>query len=155
MTLERTHQDDRILKRKAGSGANGEVGRVGRVSQQNAVGVMPALAPKPRELTPDRVVRDQRRPLKHLPEQVLTVGCGLRLVHLVKAVTNIAIGLALDNEGAHLRRVAVVVRIQCPGLVLDEGLTQCLEGPGSAKPGEAVLHHLQPGGKGFGVGFAD
>ena len=56
----------------------------------------------------------------------------------------------LDDEGAQLRRVAVVMGVELPALGFDEGLRQRVEALGGAEPGEAVAEMAHAGAEAVG-----
>ena len=71
-------------------------------------------------------------------EHVFAVGQGIGLIPGGEARALPGGGVALDDEGAHRRRMPVVVGVEGARLVLDEGLRQGLEALGGAEPAELV-----------------
>ncbi len=119
--------------------------RMQRIAHQHPVAVVPAGATQVRELPPDRVVGDQRRPAQCLGEQPFAGGAVGGLVHRGEAGAGEGLRCHLDDEGAAAGGVAVVMRVHRAEGRIDEGLGQRVEVAGRAVPDEAVLLVGDPG----------
>ena len=112
--------------------------RMQGVADQHHVPERPALVPDPRKIAPHRFVRNQpvavQRGGKHLLADRLRLLDGL----VGKAVALPGRQIALDQEGAHVGRVAVVMRVEGAEVGFDKGLRQRLEALCGAVPGELV-----------------
>ncbi len=71
-------------------------------------------------------------------EDAFQRGAGLVLAHPVEAGGEECLLVALDQKGAHGRRIAIVMRGDRAGFGFEEGLAQGVEHLGGAEPGEAV-----------------
>ena len=91
---------------------------------------------------PHGLVRDETVALQRPLEDPLAIGQRVRLVHRGKPGALPSRRIALQDERAHARRVAVVVRIEGPVLALDERLREGGEDLGRAEPGELVVERL-------------
>src|ERR1051326_3327245 len=77
-------------------------------------------------------------PAEIFREHALADRLGLILPQARKAAARKAFRVELDDERAHVRRVAVMVGAALPELGAAEGLGQRLEAPAGAEPGEPV-----------------
>src|ERR1041384_260983 len=117
-------EGDRILHCQARSRPYREVRGAQGIADQHHVAGMPAGISHVRKVPPYGLVRDETVPSQGSRERPFTVLKRRRL--------------ALENEGAQVPRVPVVVSIESPVLVLDEGLRQRAKDLRGAEPGEPV-----------------
>ena len=92
---------------------------------------------------------------ERIGEHVLAVAPRRRLVHRRETGAGPGRGIGLDNERAHVRRVAVMVGVEDAVVIGAEGLGQGLEGPGRAEPGELVGKGADGSAEGLGAARPD
>ena len=108
------------------------------VADQHHVVVRPALVPDPGKIAPDRFVRHQRDGRRACGKHLLADR--LRLLDGLVAETVALPGrrVAFDQERAHVRRIAIVMRVEGAEIGRDKRLRQRLERLCGAVPGELV-----------------
>ena len=87
-------------------------------------------------------------------EHLLAVGPALFVAHAVEAGAVPGRRVAFDDERAHARAVAIVVRNERAVLVGAERERQAIEHPGRAVPGELVGERVDPRPEALGVQLA-
>ena len=88
-------------------------------------------------------------------EDALAIGAALGVVHVPQAGARPGVGVALDDEGAHVGGVAVVVGDEGAVLVGAKGQGQGIERPRRSVPHEPVGQVFDPGPEGVGVEVPD
>ncbi len=153
--LEGVGQGDGVFHRQLRPRPDGEMGRVGRVSQQDNIFVSPGLVADPDEVDPAGLVGHQGVATQLIREELLTVGDARGLVCLVQAGPPPARFVALDDEGAGVAVERVHVGLEQSVLVFlkDEG--EGVEWPGGAQPDVLCLAGLQARLEDVGISFAD
>src|ERR1051326_5482583 len=117
------------------------------IADQHHVAGMPAGISHVRKVPPYGLVRDQTVPSQGSRERPFTVLKRCRLVHAEETGTLPRRRIALENEGAQVPRVPVVVSIESPVLVLAEGLRRRAKLLRGANRGEPVAERRDPGTK--------
>src|SRR5437763_2964998 len=98
----------------------------------------PARVTDVREWSPDRTIGDQRMPAEIFREHSLANVPRLGFAHLAETRTLEACLVELDDERAHVARVAVMMGIAVPEFGRAEGLSQCFEALRRAEPRKPV-----------------
>ena len=143
MLAQRLNQRDRVFEGQAGSGTDRKVRAVRGIPEKNPISIHPVFAPQPWKLTPDRVIGQQWRAVQGLSKQLRANLRALLLIHRAKSLRCKTVTIALDDKGAHLRRVPIVMRVEhsLPGT--NESLRERLEGSRSTEPGEVIIEIVQ------------
>src|SRR5438477_213796 len=113
-----------------------------RVADQDELSRGPAPVRQQRKLPPQRLVRDQRMPVQIRRKHALAVRARLGVVHPAECRLVPGGPVAFDDEGAHVRRVTVMVSDKSAVLVAAEGERKAIERPRRAVPREAVAELL-------------
>ncbi len=129
---------NRILHGKAGPRTDGEMCRTLGVADQHRIARAPATVAYVGEIAPDRAIRDQPLACERFGKHALAIAQRVRLAHRGEAGALPGRRVALDDEGAHVRRVPVVMRVEVAVLVRHEGLGQGRKYLRGSKPREFV-----------------
>ena len=131
-------QRDSVLHRQAGAGADGEMRGAQGVAHEHHLVEAPALVPDRGVVAPAGVVGKDGMTAQVLGEDLLAMADGVLRAHVLETGPLPGLRLHFDQEGAHARAVAVVVRTEdaVPGLAKGQG--EAVENPGSPVPDEFV-----------------
>src|SRR5215510_7121590 len=112
------------------------------VADENAIADGPVLVPNLRKPTPDGIVGDQRGATERALEHVLAFGSGGFRAHRLES-TAVERGLVnLDDEGAHVGCMRMVMRVEGPVRSCDESMAEPFEPALCAVPRVAVRQVL-------------
>src|SRR6267154_1864918 len=139
---ERPIKGNRVFEREAGSGANREMHGAQRVADQDELSRGPAPVRQQWKLPPHRLVRNQGMPVQIPRKHALAVRARLRVVHPAECRLFPGGLVAFDDEGAHVGRMAVMVRDKGTVLVAAEGEREAIERLRRAVPCEAIAEQL-------------
>src|SRR6185437_3598602 len=103
------------------------------------------------KLPPDRIVRNELMAAKRVGEDALAEAARFSFAHRREAGARERVGTDLDDEGAAVGRVAIVMRVERAERAVDEGLRQRVERLRRAEPGEAVGEQPRTGAERAGV----
>lgn len=141
--VQRLGQGAGVLQGEGGAGADGVVGGVGGVAEQDGVAAVPGAVGEGAEGEPrggavGPGAAKERVAVEHVGEQLLQQGAAVGLARPVQAESGPGLGGALDDDGAAVGGVGVAVAPDPAVVGLDEGEGEGVEGLGGAEPDVAV-----------------
>ena len=111
---------------------------VRRITQYHLPAGNTARAPQPRKHPPGRLVGHKTRTAKNVTEQIGTSGGAVVFIHPVKAMRRPCLRSTLNNEGAAVGGIAIVMRIHRTVIGMDKALGQRVKDGITAEPGKVV-----------------